>query len=399
MASCDSKTYTNIRDLPQAFNITSGDYLIVENPQGTSIIDFKDVILPIEQTTYASNLSALEVNVAALSAELKIVSNAALPSIMNVRMSLSPTTPTPTTSLSGNNASTLYVHPFKGDTVTLYDTALSAWKAYTYNTVVGTSLVNICNTANTCYDIYLGIRGGAFEITSRPWVNSNPQDINFNAATETQYLDGIPLHPTDRSRRLIGSIRTVAAGQSEVSLGTVSRLGGSHPKVFLWNQYNREPLTFSILETGVLSNGINRWTCSTRTGGTNGPLGMFGGNNNRLSFITREKNTIGMNSIMYTTNDNCWYFGYSLDLETPTCAELRQKLPGIPIAETCVAGSAINSFNATINSGFHYIQLVAMVYASTDYNPVRANPDQTFLVWTGDGDRHSYGTTGVLFGY
>ena len=394
MANCDTKTYTNIKELPQVYNVTSGDFLIVENPQGTNIIDFKDVILPIEQTTFAGSLTSINTNIQTLSSDLKVISNAALPGIMNIRMSLSPTNPTPTTSISGNNAGILYIHPFKGDTVTLFNTSLSSWVSYNFNTVLPVSLSQICNTPDTCYDIYLSYVNGAFQITSRPWTNSNANDLNFNTSIETSFIDGIPLHPTDKSKRLIGSLRTTVAGQSEVSLGTSARVGGSHPKIFLWNQYNREPVTFAILETGTLIDGINRWTCNTQTGNTNGPLGMFGGSGNRLSFITREKNTVNMNSIMYvdgtSPGSQCWYFGYSLDLDTPTCAQLRQKLPGVPIAEQCVAGAAINSFNATINPGFHYIQLVAMVYTGAS---------QRFLVWTGDNDRHSYGTTGTLLSY
>jgi len=390
MASCDSKTYTNIRDLPQTFNITSGDYLIVENPQGTNIIDFKDVILPIEQTTYADTLSTLEVNVAALSAELKIVSNAALPSIMNVRMSLSPTTPTPTTSLTGSNAGTLYVHPFKGDTVTLYDTALSAWKAYTYNTVIGTPLVNICSIADTCYDIYLGIKGGAFEITSRPWSNQNVGPNNFISTAETNYIDGVALHPTDRSKRLIGSIRTTIAGQSEYSFGTTAAVGisGTHPKLFVWNMYNREPVSFSILDNRGIDQG---WTTTTlgQNGTNDGPFERFGGtSNNKVSFIAREPVIINLNSIHYVSpvvGSYSYYFGYSLNLETPTVSQMLINSPGVPIYEAFAGSAMSQNANFRILPGYSFIQLVSMTYAG-----------QNVRYWTWGGNRHSYGTTGVI---
>jgi len=390
MASCDSKTYTNIRDLPQTFNITSGDYLIVENPQGTNIIDFKDVILPIEQTTYADTISALEVNVAALSAELKIVSNAALPSIMNVRMSLSPNTPTPTTSLTGSNAGTLYVHPFKGDTVTLYDTALSAWKAYTYNTVIGTPLVNICSIADTCYDIYLGIKGGAFEITSRPWSNQTVGPNNFISTAETNYIDGIALHPTDRSKRLIGSIRTTIAGQSEYSFGTTAAVGisGTHPKLFVWNMYNREPVSFSILDNRGIDQG---WTTTTlgQNGAADGPFERFGGtSNNKVSFIAREPVIINLNSIHFVQIIGAaygYYFAYSLNLETPTVSQMLASAPGVPIFETYSGSAMAQGVSFRILPGYNYVQLVSMTYAG-----------QSVRYWTWGGNRHSYGTTGVI---
>lgn len=59
MASCDNKLYTNIKELPQVYNVASGDYLLVENPQGTNIINLKYIILPIEQTTFLGSLSTI----------------------------------------------------------------------------------------------------------------------------------------------------------------------------------------------------------------------------------------------------------------------------------------------------------------------------------------------------
>lgn len=396
MSSCDTKTYINIKDLPQIFNITAGDYLIVENPQGTSILDYKDFIITADQlSTVSTTLTTLSVDIATLSAEVKGVSNSTLPAVMNVRMSFSSAQPTPTTSLTGTNASVLYIHPFKGDTVTLYDTSLSAWQAYDFNTIISAPLASICNVANTCYDIYLSISNNAYKITSRPWSNSNAQSIDFNDPRETQYVDGVPLHPTDRSMRLIGSIRTVAAGQSELNFGTSSIVGGSSPKIFLYNIYNQQAATFSIIDTGTYNalSGFNIWT-STLAGQTalgNGPFEAFGGTGNRISFITREQNTITLNTATYTLSNIAWYSGYSLDNAAPTVSQLRSALPGIPIIESNRPGVVTNSMAASIQPGYHFIQLVSMTYATQG--------NQQFITWSGDSSRYSYGTTGVLFKY
>jgi len=42
--------FINIADLPQASEITAGDYFIVENAAGTQIINFADIIIPVENT-------------------------------------------------------------------------------------------------------------------------------------------------------------------------------------------------------------------------------------------------------------------------------------------------------------------------------------------------------------
>jgi hypothetical protein len=392
MASCDSKTYTNIRDLPQTFNVTSGDYLIVENPQGTNIIDYKDIIISLDQTTFASNLSTLELNVASLSAELKIVSNAALPSIMNVRMSLSVDSPTPTTSLTGTNANTLYIHPFKGDTVTLYDTALSAWKAYTFNSKIGISLANtdFCDIANTCYDIYLGIKNGAFEVSSRSWTDQNLGSNNFTAATETSYMDGVELHPTDKNKRLIGCIRTTTAGRSEYNFGTTAAIGvsGTHPKFYVWNMYNRQPVSFSIIDNRGADQG---WTTTTlgQNAGLGGPFERFGGtSDNKVSFIARESIIVNFSSIYYVGivgSPQPYYLTYSLNLETPTVSQILSNSPGVPIFQETAGSTMSQSANFRILPGYNYIQLVSMT-----------SSDQNVRYWTWGGNRNSYGTTGII---
>jgi hypothetical protein len=391
MSSCDNNVYINIRDLPQVFNVTGGDFLVVENAQGTSIIDFKDIIITADQTTFGTGLSALGTTVNTLSSELKVVSNAALPGIMNVRLSLDPNTPTPTVSLTGSNASTLYIHPFKGDTVTLYDTSLSAWNAYSFNSTIGKSLIDICPIANTCYDIYLSIVNDAFEVTSRPWSNQNAGPNDFTASTETKFIDGIALHPTDSTKRLIGSLRTTIAGNSEYSFGTTASQGvsGSHPKFFVWNMYNREPVPFSIIDNRGIDQG---WTTTTlgQNASANGPFEKFGGtSDNKVSFISRESVMINLNSTHYVQGVSLsaynYYFTYSLNQETPTVGQLLANTPGLPILEQVTNQAMTNSASLRVLPGYNFVQLVSMTYTG-EY--------VTFLTW--GGDRRSFGTSGVI---
>ena len=389
MSSCDNNVYINIKDLPQVFNITGGDYLVVENEQGTNIIDFKDVIITADQTSFSVGLSALESAVNILSSDLKTISNAALPSIMNVRLSLDSTTPSPTLSLTGTNASTLYVHPFKGDTVTLYNTSLSAWQAYDFTAPLGVSLASICNIANTCYDIYLSRVDDAFSVTSRSWSDQNPGNNNFTSTTETTFIDGIALHPTDVTKRLIGSIRTTSAGISEYSFGNTAAVGvsGSHPKFFVWNMYNREPVPFSILDNRGVDQG---WTTTSlgQNASANGPFEKFGGTtDNRVSFISREPVMLNLNSTHFVVGASLssFYFTYALNLETPTVSELLTNMPGIPILEDKANQAMTHSTSLRILPGYNFIQLASMTYTGQDV---------TFETW--GGNRHSYGTTGVI---
>lgn len=391
MSSCDNNVNINIKDLPQVFNIASGDFLIVENDQGTNIIDFKDIIITPEQTSFSTGLSTLTTAVNTLSAELKIVSNAALPSIMNVRLSLDPNTPTPTTSRINLSATNLYIHPYKGDVVTLYNTTLSAWQVYDFNTPIATSIRSICDSINTTYDIYLSVVNDTFTITSRPWTNQNPGINDFQLPTETQFIDGVALHPSDRSKRLIGCLRTTTAGTSEYSFGNTAGIGvsGSHPRFFVWNMYNRQPEPFSILDNG---SGGQGWV-TTNLGGNapdNGPFEMFGGSNsfNRVSFITREPVVLNLTSTHLVSGINAdpYYFAYSLNDFTPTVSDIFASTPGAPIMQGYSAAQPM-VFTSTLRipAGYHFVQLVTMTTLGQNYR---------FYTWR--EDRNSFGTIGTI---
>lgn len=61
----------NIKQLPQINTVQSGDYLIVESPEGTGIIDFADVVIDLNQTSFEPTIVALTSEVIALSTDLQ----------------------------------------------------------------------------------------------------------------------------------------------------------------------------------------------------------------------------------------------------------------------------------------------------------------------------------------
>lgn len=52
-----TEAYINIKQLPEINQIENGSYLIVETPEGTNILDFKNFIITPTNTTFASQLS------------------------------------------------------------------------------------------------------------------------------------------------------------------------------------------------------------------------------------------------------------------------------------------------------------------------------------------------------
>jgi len=76
MATDCSRAIVNIRDLPTVENITEGDLLIVETSDGgTSVIDFSNVLIPIENTTFEDTILGNTTNIALLSASVTTTTN------------------------------------------------------------------------------------------------------------------------------------------------------------------------------------------------------------------------------------------------------------------------------------------------------------------------------------
>ena len=60
----------NILDLPVVENVAAGDYLVLETPDGTSIIDYENFIIGLENTTLSVTVSAISNDVVAINENL-----------------------------------------------------------------------------------------------------------------------------------------------------------------------------------------------------------------------------------------------------------------------------------------------------------------------------------------
>jgi len=355
--------------------------------------------------TINTNFSAVEVSLCNTIQELNNLKATVgsllggIQTLMNIRMSLSPTQPITTTDIT---STTLYIHPYNGDAITLWNPSINSWEVKQFPTTLSFNLALVgAQTPNRNYDIYLywDTPSLTYKIECIPWTDQTLGVLPPQLGVQ----DGILVKPGESNKRLIGCVRTTEStsplGQTTVSFGKTAAFGGSYPKLFLWNLYNQQPASFSILETGVDVGGLNAWESTLNgdnAGGVgpagNGPFEPFGNvipstgqYGNKVEFITRQPIIAALQSIHYTGRNVCFYFGYSLDIQTPTAQQIFQKTPGIPIYESCRNGDLSQSFYSTINPGHHYIQLISMTYA---------NQTQQYLTWT--GDRHSYGTIGTI---
>jgi hypothetical protein len=105
------------------------------------------------------------------------------------------------------------IAPFNGSKVGLYDTSSSAWEL---RDVVATGLSLSGLTSGVVYDLYLGFVSNALALQSVAWslsdAGASTRDVTPN------YVNGVPLLPSDHRYRLVGTFRTSGTGTTSDSL-------------------------------------------------------------------------------------------------------------------------------------------------------------------------------------
>lgn len=238
MTSCNFNPYTNILDLPKILNVEVGDYFIIEKPEIKLYkIDYDSIFFPVSQVTglydkmidLISRLKSTEAR-----AQINEKINNELSKLCNLRISLDPTNPTPNTNIIGSEF--LYVHPYKGNSVTLYNTFINRWEKFIFTDTIKVPLGNILK--DRCYDVYLFKTDKGFGVDLFEWENSTIGRSKFNRT----YVNEVPVDPLNKTRRLIGCIKASGNGISEQSFYGAAG-GGFHCKQYVWNAQNRIPVT------------------------------------------------------------------------------------------------------------------------------------------------------------
>ena len=65
----------NIKQLPQLNAVQSGDFIIIETPDGTGVVDFNDIIIDLNQTSFESTIDSLVTTTVALSTQYSSLSS------------------------------------------------------------------------------------------------------------------------------------------------------------------------------------------------------------------------------------------------------------------------------------------------------------------------------------
>jgi hypothetical protein len=193
----------------------------------TPATDFMRLYPKSDGKLYAKNWSGTEFDLTASGG------GSVLPGIIQGRLTLSSSDPTPTSSITA--ATTIYFLPYKGDKVTLYSGSGSTWNEHTIP-VTGVS-ASIPATTNTNYDVFLYDNAGALTPELVAWTN------NTTRATALVPQNGVWVKSGATTRLYLGTIRTTGvSGQCEQSFGDIDIT----PKQFVWNYYHRREVSLKV---------------------------------------------------------------------------------------------------------------------------------------------------------
>lgn len=145
-----------------------------------------------------------------------------------------------TTNVTGSIASAaVYLHPYQGNTVYLYDGS-SAWVQYSLTSSDIPTLGILTYTASKPYDIFVyADTDNNLILEGVVWSSATAR------ATELAKQDGIYVKSGDSTHRYAGTIAITE---------TTGRCEDSTSKRLVWNAYNRRPRPLSVVDT------TNSWT-------------------------------------------------------------------------------------------------------------------------------------------
>lgn len=152
------------------------------------------------------------------------------------RLTLTSGTPVTTSNVTG--ATTLYLTPYIGNKISLYDG--SYWADYSSNEIS----IAVPATTNTVYDVFVYSNAGTPTLELTAWTNDTTR------ATALTKQDGIYVKTGDTTRRYVGTFRTTGvSGQTEDSLA----------KRYVWNYYNR------VIRAMYVTDATASWVYTTST--------------------------------------------------------------------------------------------------------------------------------------
>lgn len=304
----------------------------------------------------------------------------ASPSVANIRLSFDPNTPIPTTNRTGTNASVLFVHPYKGASISLYNNLARRWEVNQITSVLPFSIQALAGEKN--YDIFLHRDSNlVYRVEFVEWSNSNAGV----RAPNKFFLDGIAVKSSaEPNKRYVGCLRTVGPGFSEQSIGE-HKIGGANTKQFLWNAQNQVTMSVYNFDLGTYYlkaiGGGNTWSAwervNAKTRNSNGTYSpnpaSNEGRNHRFSFIAGDLTPVNIIGQVYASSYlDARYIEFPViytafginDENNPTTSQGFQMVSELRGSDITPRAHIFRTFE----SGYHFLQLfnIAGIRNTTD---------------------------------
>ena len=145
MACTDGKnTYLNIKELPEINDVIAGDFMIIETSTGTSIIDYQNFLITLDNTTFGDQVIQNSTDILTLSSSFNTLSADLTADIVSLSATTARTNTFVVFSLANYNSTTSPV-VLKSSNVSGV-TLNTATSAVTINYITNFSDANYCIT-------------------------------------------------------------------------------------------------------------------------------------------------------------------------------------------------------------------------------------------------------------
>lgn len=111
--------------------------------------------------------------------------------------------------VGGGTNNTIFLHPYKGKLISLYDTSGFSWECFYLNSPI--SITTAGSTAFLPYDVFIFDNTGTLTLETVPWTDA------ANRATPLVDKDGVKVKSGELNKRYVGTYFTSDGNNTEVS--------------------------------------------------------------------------------------------------------------------------------------------------------------------------------------
>ena len=282
--------------------------------------------------------------------------------IYNARLTLSPTDSNSTENIESTN---IYIHPYGGNTIALYNLKYDSWLTYSLQAPKSFALKDQENnalTANTNYDIFLSYLDD-FTVTFIKWGDESL--LQFN--------EGVCVQKGDVTKRYIGCLRTTKKGTTEVKY-TVTSTHGDRLKSFLWNYKNQT--TKQVKNILTVEYGLTNFNSWVRTSVENEETETENGC--RLDFIVGDTSMLDFEyqSFFECKNKATVSAGMSINSVEYIQSRYNTVCRVFPV-NIKGWGTATAQLHGNVPRGFHFLQTFDRSNTEVSFNIVYNNVYKT----------------------